>query len=150
VVTWKTAAGRVFPEVLQASHIIYTVSPAEDAAPATPAADIHPRALDLAAMVTPGAARVDLDPATAPAATYRTARAVVTAYFQGGPGRGECVDAVIITVTGGDSHPARMFAASDALTALQARVSGNITAGEYQTIASGDADTVFIYGTWTD
>jgi hypothetical protein len=43
-----------------------------------------------------------------------------------------------------------MFAASDAITALQARVSGPITAGEYQTIASGDADTIFIYGTWTD
>lgn len=117
------------------------------------AAGIHPRALELVAVSDYShGARVILDPATAPAATYGTARAVVTAYFQGGPGRGECVDAVILKVTGGDSHPARAYAALDALEALQPRVSGNITVGQYQTLVDPDsyAGTIFIYGTWTD
>jgi hypothetical protein len=94
--------------------------------------------------------RVDLDPATAPSAEYRTARAVVSAYYRGGPGRGGCIDAVIIRVTGGDSHPARNFAALDALSELQRRVLENVTAGEYQTIARGERDTIFVYGSWNN
>jgi hypothetical protein len=95
--------------------------------------------------------RVELDPATAPRAAYRTARARVMAYYRGTGERAGCIDSVIVQVTGGDSHPARMFAASDALTALQSIHPGNnITAGQYQTIPVMDRGTIFIYGTWND
>jgi hypothetical protein len=98
----------------------------------------------------PAGERVELDPATAPSATYRTARAVVTAYYRGGPGRAGCIDSVIILVLGGDSHPARNFAALDALSELQGRVSENVTAGGYQTIPRGERGTIFVYGSWNN
>lgn len=107
------------------------------------------RATELAVMSAPGATRVDTGREIAPAEDGG-AVATVTAYFQGGPGRGECVDAVIVTVAGGHSHPARVSAAHDALERLQGRVSGNITAGEYQTIARGSRGTVFVFGTWSN
>ena len=195
VVTWVTADGGTFDEIVSNARTIYTATaPIQDhpgtwteddahtwtaECPATDdgeshytvkatgecwscsyyaprhaaAAGIHPRALELVEVSDyPHGARVILDPATAPTAEYGTARAVVLAYFQGGPGRGECVDAVILKVTGGDSHPARNYAALDALEALQRRVSGNITAGQYQTLVDPDsyAGTVFVYGTWSD
>lgn len=111
------------------------------------------RALELAVMSAPGAHRVDTGRKASDLQAYDGGDAIATVitYFQGGPGRGECIDAVIIAASGGSNQPQRVFAATDALERLQGRVSGNITAGQYQTIATGPGGGVlFIFGTWED
>lgn len=108
------------------------------------------RATELALMSAPGATRVDTD-ARLTAVSFRDAAAAVTAYYTGGPGRGECIDAVIVSVLGGSGHYARTEAARMALESLTDQESRPVTAGQYQTIAAGPGRAVlFIFGTWED